>query len=283
MCNKGFFGDGCSLGSGESAGDIWHWLWRGGKAFTPRTSHASVYIPELDRLYVFGGYNLNEIYGDLMMLDLMEGIWSNLTEVFGDDAAQIRKTNSRRTPDVINFEWLLMHPPIMNSSLLPNLTFTVNSNNTVSVKMKTPSPSSDKKSHRFRRMIRPGEEINSDGIYGQNLRPTPRYGHAMERYLNHFVLYGGKLKSGKVSSELWLYNTTTESWSLISSKSSEDKNESHPPGLMHFTLTLVDNYWIYLFGGSLEHGEFSSDMYKLNIAKERKWSKVIIYFINILL
>lgn len=86
--------------------------------------------------------------------------------------------------------------------------------------------------------------------------------------------------AGKVSNELWLYNTTLDDWQLIEDKKQDSSDEtqaeddSKPPGLMYATLTLVDNSWLYLFGGSLEHGEFSNHMYRINMEGKRVWEKV---------
>ena len=83
-----------------------------------------------------------------------------------------------------------------------------------------------------------------------------------------------------MSNELWLYNTTLDEWRLIEGRpqSKDDpvsvEDADFPPGLMYATLTLVDETWLYLFGGSLQHGEFSNQMYKINLEGDRVWQKV---------
>lgn len=90
-----------------------------------------------------------------------------------------------------------------------------------------------------------------------------------------------------MSNELWLYNTTLDEWRLLKGQEGDpaDSNQSGdgPPGLMYATLTLVDNQWIYLFGGSLEHGEFSSRMYRINLGGDRVWERVSYGFENLCL
>ena len=72
--------------------------------------------------------------------------------------------------------------------------------------------------------------------------------------------------------ELWLFNTSSNTWQLITSAAA---GHLHPPGVMYASLNLVAGDWIYLFGGSLPHGEFSKDMYRLNMAASTKqWEKV---------
>ncbi|KAG7161272.1 Multiple epidermal growth factor-like domains protein 8-like [Homarus americanus] len=275
LCNEGYFGDGCSLGSLDSEGGTWHWLWRGGPPLNDRTSHASVYLPHLDRLYVFGGYNLNNVLGDLLIYDIGTSVWVNVS----DPASQSRLSH-RLTSQRVARPKVMTEQHITNSSLLRNLTFSVNSNNTVSVKLKSLLGDAQ----RLRRMIRPSEEMNHTPA-SHNMRavtPAPRYGHVMEKYDQHFVLFGGRLSSGEVSNELWLYNTTMDEWRLLEGKEesvsdeTSAKDDNVPPGLMYATLTLVDNSWLYLFGGSLEHGEFSNCMYRMNLEGDRIWKKVIV-------
>lgn len=154
-----------------------------------RTSHASVYLQHLDRLFVYGGYNLNHILGDLLIYDFGTSGWVNVS----DPASQSRlsrRLNSQRTVRLKG----MVENHIPNSSLVRNLTFSVNSNNTVSVKLKNLQSDNP----RVRRMIRPSEELNHTPA-SHNLRvvsPGARYGHAMEVYDKHFVLYGGKITSG---------------------------------------------------------------------------------------
>lgn len=86
-----------------------------------------------------------------------------------------------------------------------------------------------------------------------NSRPVPRYGHAAQAVLNGFVLYGGKLGNGSLSSELWFYNAMTREWSLRAVQS-----RLRVPPLTRHTLTLAASGWLYLFGGSQSDGHFSS-------------------------
>lgn len=51
----------------------WHTLYQGG--IHPRTAHSAVYISEADSLYIFGGYDLNNILGDLVVFRFNTSMW----------------------------------------------------------------------------------------------------------------------------------------------------------------------------------------------------------------
>lgn len=83
-------------------------------------------------------------------------------------------------------------------------------------------------------------------------KPEPRYGHSACAYGTGFILYGGKLSDGSLSSELWYFDAVSNSWTLRAVNSTFT-----PPGLTRHTLTAVKDE-LYLFGGSTVDGEFSS-------------------------
>ena len=56
MCNTGYTGESCSLSSHTDNGDnSWYKMVSFSSQFTPRTTHAAVYIENYDTLLVFGG------------------------------------------------------------------------------------------------------------------------------------------------------------------------------------------------------------------------------------
>jgi len=76
-------------------------------------------------------------------------------------------------------------------------------------------------------------------------------------------MYGGKLKSGILSDELWFYNIYSKKWVLRSQQSI-----IRPPALTRHTLTFVEQTKsVYLVGGSNSEGYFSSKIFciQLNI------------------
>lgn len=102
-------------------------------------------------------------------------------------------------------------------------------------------------------------------------KPAARYGHAMAVYGESIAMYGGRLADGRFSKELWLYDVVKNTWSL-----QKVSGKNQPPGLARHTLTLVDDYYLYLFGGSHEDGLFSSAMYRINLKDYERphWEQV---------
>lgn len=91
--------------------------------------------------------------------------------------------------------------------------------------------------------------------YNYKPRPADRYGHAAAAIDGGFVIFGGKLANGSLSNELWYFNAslTGEQWEQRALNSTVQ-----PPMLTRHTLTLTRDDWLYVFGGSLQNGEFSS-------------------------
>lgn len=108
--------------------------------------------------------------------------------------------------------------------------------------------------------------------------PAHRYGHAacaVNTTGGGFVIFGGKLDNGTLSNDLWLYNAsateTEKHWSLRAWNSS-----FQPPKLTRHTITRVDDY-LYVFGGSLSNGDFSSRLFRIQLLNEsggEQWEEV---------
>lgn len=81
------------------------------------------------------------------------------------------------------------------------------------------------------------------------------------RYPGGFLLYGGKLKNGLLSEELWFYDIYTKTWSLRAQNSI-----IQPPALTRHTLTYVEHSnSVYLVGGSTSKGYFSSKIFSITL------------------
>ena len=119
LCEPGYYGDRCSLASENNSllsrddgsndilsrqdpyvdydGDKWHWLWEGhpfDELFTPRTSHGTVFISSLNKVYIFGGYDLNNILGDLLVYDFDNGAWLKVGDP--DSKKLVKERNASR-------------------------------------------------------------------------------------------------------------------------------------------------------------------------------------------
>jgi hypothetical protein len=44
---------------------------------SPRTAHSAAYLPDRDALFIYGGYNLNSVLGDLLMFSFAENRWTS--------------------------------------------------------------------------------------------------------------------------------------------------------------------------------------------------------------
>lgn len=61
--NSSYSGESCSLKKNDKVGNSWHWLSRTESGMTRRAAHSAVYVNHTDSLYVFGGYDLNNVLG----------------------------------------------------------------------------------------------------------------------------------------------------------------------------------------------------------------------------
>jgi len=66
-CSRGFSGRLCDL-SDHPAGSSWRWLATDAEGMTPRAAHTAVYMEDEDALYVFGGYDLNNVISTLQVM-----------------------------------------------------------------------------------------------------------------------------------------------------------------------------------------------------------------------
>ena len=180
ICKPGYAGVGCSLDVGDSAGNSWHVL--NHPLFIRTTSHASVYDPEGDTIYIYGGYDLNNVSHDLLSYDFKRG-----------------------------GTWL--------------------------------------------KVKRSGDP------------PPPLYDHAMALVPGGFVVHGGIDHTENTRNELWFFNITRGNWVLEATK-------LNPSAVSKHTLTMASDGYLYMFGGSLSHGEFSSGMFRISGMERNRWERL---------
>lgn len=248
VCSSGYSGQACSLNNTDLVGNKWHWLSHSEGGLSPRAAHTAVYVESTDSLYVFGGYNLNEILSSLEIYSFQNSTW---TDEHGQ-ALPYKSLVSSVDPSTIaqlikyagptwEHKWGLNN----RTSLFRNVLF-IHPNTTYS-----------RRKQRHSRVP-------------ESLKPMARYGHAACAVSDGFVIFGGKLINGSLSNDLWLYNVNTRHWELRATFS-----EVQPPPLTRHTLTAVKDT-IYLFGGSTAHGEFSSRLFSIELKPDGndKWVEV---------
>ncbi|KAK9888746.1 hypothetical protein WA026_000973 [Henosepilachna vigintioctopunctata] len=238
ICRIGYSGQGCSLYEYDSVGNTWHWLSHSEGGLQPRAAHTAVYIDLTDSLYVFGGYNLNNILHSMAIYSFKNNTWRDENGNLLPDKKLYNELDPGSVAALIEqagSDWEHKWGINSQTSFLRNLLYTVHQNSSFS-----------------RRKQRHSHSIEEH-------KPIARFGHAACRVGSGFVIYGGKLENGSLSNELWFHNALTRKWELRAKFSM-----FYPPPLTRHTLTSA-NETIYLFGGSMENGEFSSKLFSINL------------------
>ncbi|KAI4465589.1 netrin/laminin-related [Holotrichia oblita] len=247
VCNQGYSGQSCSLYEFDPEGNKWHWLSYSENGLTPRAAHSAIYVELTDALYVFGGYNLNEILGQLEIYHFQNSTW---TDEFGKELPG-RNLLKKVEPGAIARLMKSADPKWQDSwgiskrrSFFNSLLF-LNENTTIR--------------RRQRHSQRP-----------ETLKPAARFGHAGCEIDDGFIIFGGKLDNGSLSNELWLFNINIKKWELRA-----ELSDLQPPPLTRHTLTKVGDV-LYLFGGSTADGEFSSRLYSIVLKPDgtEQWQRI---------
>ncbi|ODM90762.1 Host cell factor 1 [Orchesella cincta] len=104
----------------------------------------------------------------------------------------------------------------------------------------------------------------NDAVTSQSIQPRPRHGHRAVAYGNYMIVFGGGNEG--IVEELHVFDTTTQEWCQPQMKGEV------PPGCAAYGLVL-DGCRMLLYGGMIEYGRYSSDLYELNIPKW-EWKKL---------
>ncbi|GCC17238.1 hypothetical protein chiPu_0021508 [Chiloscyllium punctatum] len=80
QCQPGFIGHNCdlSLNDNQSAGS-WYNVSRSDPEFTGRTAAAGTFLNTTNSLYIFGGFDLNQVLGDLVRYNFTSNQWHRST------------------------------------------------------------------------------------------------------------------------------------------------------------------------------------------------------------
>uniref|UniRef100_A0A8D9BVX7 Host cell factor 1 n=1 Tax=Cacopsylla melanoneura TaxID=428564 RepID=A0A8D9BVX7_9HEMI len=89
-------------------------------------------------------------------------------------------------------------------------------------------------------------------------QPRPRHGHRAVAIKDLMLVFGGGNEG--IVEELHVFNTATNQWFVPSLKG------DIPPGCAAYGI-VVDNTRVLIFGGMVEYGKYSSDLYELQASK----------------
>ncbi|XP_031639467.1 host cell factor 2 isoform X2 [Contarinia nasturtii] len=95
-------------------------------------------------------------------------------------------------------------------------------------------------------------------------QPRPRHGHRAVAIKELMVVFGGGNEG--IVDELHVYNTATNQWCVPATKGEV------PPGCAAYGF-VVDGTRIYVFGGMVEYGKYSNELYELQATKW-EWRKL---------
>ncbi|XP_055375614.1 multiple epidermal growth factor-like domains protein 8 isoform X2 [Condylostylus longicornis] len=263
QCNEHFSGRYCDLKK-YPLGNNWHWLASENEGFTKRASHTAIYLEERDALYVFGGYDLNNVLSSLEIYNFSKSRWEDewgipLQNRFHNnytskiDNTLLKAVLSNKNKDEAKLWGLKTDASFFKYILYTLAESNITANNITNEDLAT--------------VI---DDILEDVT---DNRPDARYGHAATKISSGFIIFGGKLSNGSFSNELWFYNASRNGgeWMLRAKKS-----KLYPPPLTRHTLTAVGEY-LYVFGGSLESGEYSSKIFRIRFSlnsNEEQWQEV---------
>jgi hypothetical protein len=185
ICDPGYIGEACALNE-DSNGQMYHqWynLSTHSDVFTPRASHAGVYMSSNDALWVYGGYGLDRALDDILIFTFSTSQWTLVTPV--------------------------------------------------------------------------------------GRHPTGRYLHTAVLWNDtNIVVFGGQFASGEITSELWLFDTISYEWHLLSSSNCT----ICPHGVAGHVAAIVGDV-MYIQGGHTQSKSFLSRMWSFHLVT-RVWSKV---------
>ncbi|XP_050048964.1 attractin-like protein 1 isoform X1 [Dermacentor andersoni] len=85
--------------------------------------------------------------------------------------------------------------------------------------------------------------------------PANRYGHSVVTYRGKLYLFGGTLRDGRTSNDLWRWDPEELRWAQLSPHQPECQNELCPPlTASGHTAAIVDNTMVVIFGHNPDYG-----------------------------
>lgn len=270
-CHPQYSGEACSLDKADSKGNKWHWLSRAESGFSARAAHTAVYYNETDSLYVFGGYDLNKVLGDLVIYNFKSSHWEDEYGNMIDGTSTLKLLSPQQLKEVVHAGkeelWALQQ----RNSFLGNILLAISENSTI---ISHPQPPREISRYRARlgrdlrhllRLEREASDASLDNDDNENkeidnIRTANIYGDQ-----------DGILTS--VTEEQPLHKISGFEEYVVTDAHSHAQKSHFPvkPSARYGHAACGYPGGFVLFGGKLATGELSNELWYYNV-KQRNWS-----------
>ncbi|PSN57394.1 Multiple epidermal growth factor-like domains protein 8 [Blattella germanica] len=262
QCGPGYSGQACSLHRADQTGNKWHWLSHSEGGLTPRAAHTAVYLRETDSLFVFGGYNLNNVLGDLEVYRFSSSHWEdeNGNQLVGADG--VGQPDHQIIAAVLGQGEERWGVPTTRS-IFRNLLFSIADNSTLSIRHRVQGEGSG---HLLRlgRDVKHGVErdIEDSDEQGRTWDMEGSNNYAATEEPRHVEEIEG-LQQNKPNA----FVEGNDPFEFVEEKVEAPNRPS--PRYGHAACAYHGGFVIY--GGKLSDGSFSDELWYYNIT-ERNWS-----------
>ncbi|GFG35976.1 hypothetical protein Cfor_03559, partial [Coptotermes formosanus] len=266
-CEHGYSGQACSLYRGDQTGNKWHWLSHSDGGLSPRAAHTAVYHKETDSLYVFGGYNLNNVLSNLEVYRFETSRWEDEhgNELVGLDG--VGQPDHQIIAAVLGQGEQRWGVPT-SRSIFRNLLFSIADNSTLSIRHRVQSDSSGHL-QRLGRDIKHGEEQQTEGELYREVEKNEEQGRTWDMESENFPV---PEESRHEVEEMGVNKPNSfvelnEPFEFMEEK--VDLPTEPAPRYGHAACIYPGGFVIY--GGKLADGRFSDELWFYNVT-ERTWS-----------
>ncbi|XP_067662212.1 multiple epidermal growth factor-like domains protein 8 [Haliotis asinina] len=272
LCNVGYTGQSCSLSTHDNNGTgKWYTLAETG--YPARTSHTGFFHDQTECLWMFGGYDLNNVLDDVVRYCMKENKWESLTKsgswpegrrghamagfkegfyIFGGILANDSHSNELWFFNLTTLEWT---EKALNSTVKP-LPVTGHTLTTVEKWIYLFGGKTEDRvfiDHIYRIALLEGEQWEKVLVRGGNYPPKCLVGHTMVYYkeAKSLVVFGGyKQKNSIIShriNQLHMFHIEDNYWSQIHN---QEVNLSSIPGDRAFHSAVILGNYLVVYGGN---------------------------------
>ncbi|KAK3588362.1 hypothetical protein CHS0354_005627 [Potamilus streckersoni] len=245
-CDENYSGYLCNIFLNDDNGSkIWYDVAPENSGFTARTSHAGTFVYRDECLYIFGGYTLNEVLGDLVRFCMRENRWETLLE-------SEPWPEKRREHAVCEYEeGFFMFGGILDSEMYMDDLWYYNITSSQWTLM----------------------AVNS------TVRPHKLSGHSLTRVDDWIYIFGGKTEEGEFSSDMYkIDGKIAEQWEKVDAFGGKPSQRRL---VGHSAVYHKESRSLLIYGGyshTLDQPRFGTRIDTINAfnVDDRVWS--VIYF-----